>query len=39
MYRSRKTVQERLGFSDYDRAIAVPEMKLAGDVGKSCGWS
>jgi hypothetical protein len=26
MYRSRKSVQERLGFSDYDRAISVPEI-------------
>jgi hypothetical protein len=26
MYRSRKTVQERLGFRQYDRAIPVPEI-------------
>ena len=26
MYRSRRTVQQRLGFRDYDRAMAVPEI-------------
>jgi hypothetical protein len=26
MYRSRRTIQNRLGFSEYDRAMPVPEI-------------